>query len=263
MGDLVGHALQKRPHLRIEKHRNSLDFVFKFEGSVTRALREERPQLYRILFEPRKNKSWTDVLMHAYHKEASGQDKKTVKLWLRFWLNRIFVNAFDVLLSNAISENLSNEDRNYVETEIAFHKNLLKRKSGPRKSLLRREQDAIRFARRHSQLVPQVSLLKAFVLKQKMDDDKVLGRAVEKEFQFDWLPYVTQGEALQRLPMINNDPNTQRSRIRGKWSSWQLSVGILYCEESALNSKRHLGSNTIYKYVLLGKKLLREKVPGK
>lgn len=262
MGDRVRRALQKRPHLRIEKHRNSLDFVFKFEGSVTRALREEHPQLYRIIFEPRKNKSWTDVLMLAYHSEASGQDKKTVKQWLRFWLNRIFVNAFDVLLSRATSENLSKEDRDYVEKQIAIHKDLLKRKSGPPRSQQRQEQDAIRFARRHAQLMPQVRMLKAFLLRQKMDDEKVLGQAAENEFQFEWLHHVTQGTALQHLPTIDNDPTTTKSQLNGRWTARQLSVGIIYCKEEALQGRIRLQPNTIYRYINRGNVLLKKRTPA-
>jgi hypothetical protein len=254
MADLVRHALQKRPHLRIENHRNSLDFIFKFEGSVTRALRNEHPKLYRILFEPKKSKSWTDILMLAYHSEASGQDKKTVKQWLRFWLNRIFVNAFDVLLSRAAFENLSQEDKDYVEKEIAIHRKFLRRKSGRRKSNRRQEQDAIRFARRHSQLIPQVRMLEAFVSKRRLDDEKGLGQAAENQFQFEWLHHVIKGEALKHLPTINNNPASATSMLNGNWAPWQLSVGILYCEE-----EKHLEPNTIYKYILLGKTLLRKK----
>src|ERR1700688_3494324 len=117
MGDRVRRALQKKPHLRVEKHQNSLHFIFKFEGSVTRSLREEDPRLYRILFQQREIKYWTDVLMLAYHRKASEQDGKTVKQWLRLWLNRIFINACDVLLNKAISENLTKEDRDYAEKE--------------------------------------------------------------------------------------------------------------------------------------------------
>ena len=35
--DRVRRALQEKPHLNVEKHQDSLHFIFKFEGSVTRA----------------------------------------------------------------------------------------------------------------------------------------------------------------------------------------------------------------------------------
>jgi hypothetical protein len=198
----------------------------------------------------------------AYHSNASGQDKKTVKQWLRLWLNQIFINVFDVLLNKAISKNLTKEDRNYVEKEIAFHKTLLKRKSGPPISHRRQKQDAIRFAKSHSQLMPQVRLLKAFVSRQMMDDEKALGQAVENEFRFEWLHHVTQGTALQHLPTIDNDPTTTRSQLNGRWTARQLSVGIIYCKEEALQGRGRLQPNTIYRYINKGNVLLRKKTPA-
>jgi hypothetical protein len=263
MSDLVRRALQKRPHLQIKKHRDSLDFIFKFEGSVTRALREDHPRLYRILFEPRTKRSWTNTLMLAYHGNGSERDKKSVKQWLRFWLNRIFVNAFDVLLDRAISENLSKEDRAYLEKQVEIHKNLLRRKSGPRKSKRRQKEDAIRLARRHLRLVPQVRSLKAFVLRQQTDDERVLREAAEKTFRFQWLRHVTQGAALQHLPTINNDPTTTRSHLNGGWSAWQLSVGIIYCEEEVLKGRTTLQPNTIYKYINRGNILSKKRMSGR
>jgi hypothetical protein len=262
MGDRVRRALQKRPHLRVEKHQNSLHFIFKFEGSVTRALREEHPRLYRILFNRRKRNNWPHILKLAYHSKAYGQDGKTVKQWLRLWINRIFVNAFDVLLSRALSENLGKEDRDYVEKEIAFYKTLLKRKPGPPISHRRQEQDAIRFAKSHSQLMPQVRMLKAFLLRQKMDDDKALGQAAENKFRFEWLHHVTQGTALQHLPTIDNDPTTTKSQLNGRWTARQLSVGIIYCKEEALKGRIRLQPNTIYRYMNNGNVLLRKTTPA-
>lgn len=258
MGDRVRRALQKKPHLRVEKHQDSLHFIFKFEGSVTRALREERPRLYRILFSRRKSNYWTDVLQLAYHSKVSGPDGKTVKQWLRLWLNRIFINAFDVLLSKAISENLSKEDRDYVEKEIAFHKTLLKRKHGPPISQRRQEQDAIRFAQSHLQLMPQVKMLRAFVSRQKADDNKALGETVENEFRFEWLHHVTRGTALQHLPTIDGDSTTSKSQLNGSWTARQLSVGIIYCKEEALKGRVRLQPNTIYRYINKGNVLLKK-----
>jgi hypothetical protein len=262
MGSSLRRTLRQKPHLRIEKHGDSLDFIFKFEGSVTRALREEQPRLYDILFRQKESKYWPHVLKLAYHSKASGPDGKTVKQWLRLWLNRIFINAFDVLLSKAISENLSKDDRDYVEKEIAFHKTLLKRKHGPPISQRRQEQDAIRFAQIHLQLMPQVKMLRAFVSRQKADDNKALGQTVENEFRFEWVHCVTRGTALQHLPTIDGDLTTSKSQLNGSWTARQLSVGIIYCKEEALKGRVRLQPSTIYRYINKGNVLLKKITPA-
>ena len=256
MGDLVRRALQKRPHLHIQKHRKSLDFVFTFEGSFPRALREENPRLYSFLFRPRKKGDWVNVLSKAYNsRSASGKGQKSVRLSLRFWLNRLLLNALDILLHNA--KNKKDKGKQYnndIQKELETLKTFLRRKPGPHMYPRRQERDAIRFATRYEELKPQAKKLKAFVKSQKEKDEKALGRDAEKELRFQWLSYVTKGEALQHLPTINNNPETKSSTLNRKWAAWQLSVGVIYCEE-----EKRLGPNTIYKYILLGKKRLRKR----
>lgn len=263
MGDLVKRTLRKKPHLRIVKHRKSLDFIFTYEESFPRALREENPRLYRCLFASRKKGDWVNILLKAYSSPSStGKGQKKVRLSLRFWLNRLLLNALDILASNAMGR--GHKYKGNIKEEVESFKGFLRRKPGPHKSLRRKERDAIQFAKRYEELKPQAKKLKAFVKEQNNHDEKALGQAAERVLRFKWLPYVTRGEAFQHLPTINNDPETTSSTLNGKWAPWRLSVGILYCcEESIQNSKKHLGPNTIYKYVQRGNKLLRKKAPGK
>lgn len=260
MGDLVRRTLQKKPHLRVVQHEHEklLTFIFKLEGNLPRALRKENPGVYSYLFEPREKKHWTNILLKAYQsRSASG---KSVRLSLRFWLNQLLRNAIDTLSRNATSQGKPCDSN--IKKEVELLKTFLSKKRGRHGHPRRRERDAIRFAKRYEELLPQTNMLKTFVKSRKEQDDETLGRNAEKELRFQWLSHVTKGEALQHLPTINQNSETKSSTLKGKWAAWQLSVGIIYCEEKAPN-RRTLGPNTIYyKYIRRGKQLLKKSSPA-
>ena len=138
-----------------------LDFIFTFEGHFPRALRKENPRLYRFLFEPRKKSDWTSVLLKSYYfRSASGTGKKSVRLSLRFWLNRLLLNALNNLVCEATSKGKQYDGD--IKEEVEILKTFLKRKSGPHGHPRRQEQDAIRFAKRYEELKPQAKKLKNF-----------------------------------------------------------------------------------------------------
>lgn len=256
MGDLVRRTL-KKPHLRVVQHRESLDFIFTREGSFPSALRKENPSLYRCLFKSRKKGDWTDLLVKGYgSRVASGKGQKSVRLSLRLWLNRLFLNALDSLVSNAVSK--GTPYKGDIKQEVEAFKAFLTRKPGPHRAPRRQEQDAIRFAKRYEELKPQARKLKAFVKQQNNQDEKALARAAEKALPSKWLSYITQDDALQHLPTINNNPETRSSTLNGKWMAWQLSVAVIYCEEKVSSGRITRGPDTIYKYIGRGKVLLKK-----
>ena len=145
-----------------------------------------------------------------------------------------------------------------IKQEVEAFKAFLTRKPGPHRASRRQEKDSIRFAERYEELQPQARKLKAFVKQKNNQDEKALGRAAEKALPFKWLSYVTQGDALQHLPTINNDPETRSSTLNGKWAAWQLSVGVIYCEEKVSGGRIERGPDTIYKYIRRGKVLVKK-----
>jgi hypothetical protein len=260
MSDPVKRTLRAKPHLRIAQHERKkfLEFIFTVEGSFPSALHKQNPSLYSYLFEPRKKGDWINVLLNAYDSRSAAG--KSIRLSLRFWLNKLLLNALDTLAHNAISKGKQYDGD--IKKEIETLKDILRKKPGPHRSPRRQEQDAIRFATRYEELKPQAKKLKAFVKNQNGHDEKVLGQNAEKELQFQWLSHVTKGDALQHLPTINNNPVTRSSTLNGKWAAWQLSVGVIYCEEKVPNRRIKRGPDTIYEYIRRGKTLLKEGNPA-
>jgi hypothetical protein len=251
---LVRRAL-KRPHFRIVQSRESLDLTLTVQGSVPHTLKEENTGLYRALFRPKERVRWVEILMQAYSAPAP-RGKKPIKLAIQFWIHKLLVDALSILLSNA--KDAGGQYESFLEKEIESLAKSLRRKPGPHKSRRKRESDAVRFAVRHKTLIPEVSGLKEFIRRHTGGDDKLLGEAATEELHYEWLSHVTQGQALQNLPMINGDPATARSHLRGKWAPWQLSVGIIWCEEKAQHPTTRLGASTVYKYILQGNKILQD-----
>ena len=260
MINLVRSAINKRPRLSaLHQTAESLEIVFVCEGSVPAALQEEYPLVHRVLrsSQPKGGKAWTKILRKAYRGKESNKGK-SIRRGLHQYVHELLERALLIVLESAQG---TEESYPGIDEEIRQLREIATGKRGHPKSTRRQERDAIRFAQRYQKLKPEVTKLHKFVHDHGSSDDHLVGRAAEKALKYEWLDVVTRGNALGHLPTNGSGTAKSESRLTGKWQPWQLAVGVMHEQQG---DQKRFESNTILKYVSLGKShLKKKKTPNK
>lgn len=250
--------INKRPHLKINSRGHSLRLTFEFQASIPHTLRKKAPQLCDALLGVKEHQAWVDTLLKV-HSHSLVKKEKAAKVWLRRGFRKLLLDALSHLLakSKVVGKKYEPSTKKQFDAIEQFRRKRLpvhNRRHGQKK-------DALAFANRHKELLPQVTDLRNFIADHRELPEPELRLEIEKHPTFGkrgWLRLVTRGNALQHMPVRRDYHEPATTDLKGNWTSWQLSVGIIYCEEEAKVSRMRLSPNTIYyKYILCGNRIIK------
>jgi hypothetical protein len=245
--------------------------TFVFGISLRSKIRSHNRHVYNSLFKS-GGPVWTAALQKAYISAHSG--KKRVAEYIDTMLYTVFRDALQILMEDAKTLAKKN-DTSYrsfdgkdhpallpkiVENEAIIFALTSHREKGRKRTRPVDMTRPIRLAKRQATLEPQVNLLRQAVdaIKAKgVKDENTMQTEIGVAFkEYDWINHVVKGHAFLDLPQNGSDTTTTQSSLGGEWAPWQLTMGILACEEKIHHRGRPLGVMAILKMVTQGKKLL-------
>lgn len=246
----LAKQIWKKPKFSVKQEENYTDFNFRFKFSIPEKIREQELASYMLLFELNEM-DWERALKMSYSKAYYGTDR--VSQLAGSILYKTFVEALGILFEEANKP--EGPYRGLLKGDAGTIRELAKRKRRPPVS--ERASAARRIAARYAELMPQVEAVRKYVRSHRGQfDESKLRVEVEKEFPFDWIKHATQGNALQHLPEIPGHPESTGSLKDLKWTPRQLTVGIIWCEETKRDPNFSVRPNTILdSYLSTGNKL--------
>jgi hypothetical protein len=226
--------------------------VFSLPFSIPDELKRRDLAGYYRLF-PNGPTGLSKVLVRAYG--SAVHKGKPIKKEVGTLLRGILVRALQILLEE--HKDKFHQDKTQVnEEQTLLRKGVIK--TGPQRDERKREQIAIRLARRYRELLPQLREMRRFIEgKEFLLKATELPTEIARKFQYSWIPFITNGRALNhRLPIPGHDSSIVALSSKG-WTVRQLAVGIILCEERDRDAKFRPGPVTIYeKYIAFGNRLI-------
>jgi hypothetical protein len=243
------------PHFRVHADSKSTSFIFHFPFSIPEKLKRRSVAAYSRLF-PDGKKGWPELLVKAY--KVTHHDGKSIKNRVGLLLEKIVTEAFLILLEEH-KDAFHQDPAKVAEEQELLKKRLIR--TGPRPDERKRNQTAIRLAKRYNELLPEVRGIKEFVKKKEsLLEDTELRAEIARTFRYTWTRFITNGCVLNNLLPIAGHESRIETFSSEKWTVRQLRVGIMVCEESASRPEARLGPTTLYeKYILPGNELIRNK----
>lgn len=241
-----GRQVWKQPDFSVKETNGTTQFIFSVP--IKSRFQKLAPRNYEILFRTKKT-AWIDALERAY-REAQSRKHKYLKN-LDVGLYKLFSEALLILTTDI--EGLTEDYAETMREEAIKFREAVPRSRGQKPAPKRLK----RLAKRFKILLPRMRELHKFVKEQKksgIDTEEGLREKVKEAFQDDWIPIVITGAAFQRLPSYAAQGGGEiSSSLGGKWAPWQLTTGIIRCEEETLTHKA-LTATTVYKNVMQGRK---------
>jgi hypothetical protein len=240
--------------------------TFAFGVPLRDTLRSLDKNVYRSLFES-GGPPWTAALETAYSSAHSGE--KTAAEYIDTVLYTVFLEALKILIKDAKSlstkykEPYRTEFEQSIEADVTDFTEKSPRESGRRRNKRKDDETAIRLSERYKHLKPLVDNLRKLINKLRHDgigDENMLHAELASAMtEYDWIRHVTSGMAFEELPPKAGYTAPVRSSLGKEWASWQLTVGIIRCEEAETTDRRHKpGVITIYRRIMRGRKLLKQ-----
>jgi hypothetical protein len=247
IGELVKN-IWERPTFDVRQTSKKTEFVFSLPFNLQRRIKTRGPAPYIFLFTGNRD-ALQAALPTAFERARYGK-RDRVKNLIERALFKTVVEALTILFQEV--EDTLGPYKCYIVGTSEDLSDAAKRKKRPLAS--EREVRACRCAKRYEQLLPQVKSLREFIRKNRNEESLLM--RVEEQFSQEWMREVIHGDALKRLPEITG--HSGQDELTGLWTTRQLAIGILWCEESSKDPTLAISPNTILgEYIPLGKKLIR------
>lgn len=255
LGEFIAKTVNeiwRDPRLRAHRGRECTELIFAYPFSFPYELKTRNRRLYRRLF-PGTKKGLSSALVKAYR--TAHYDGEPIKNRIRFLLREVVLTALQTLMENR--KDAFRLDGNRMKSEqLSLRKGVVKR--GQRKDERKFKRTAKRLARRYRELLPQVKQMRKFIKeKESLLTDTKLREEIGREFQYSWIPLITNGCALENLLPIPAHESSIETLSSAGWTVRQLAVGIIFCEEQGRDPRFRPGPGTIYeKYIAMGNRLI-------
>jgi len=248
----LGQKIWMSPRFSVDELDGNTRFIFSVP--IRSKFQEQAPREFQILFHAKKT-TWNQALQKAY---VNAPGKKPIKDYINTVLYKLFCEALIIL--NTDTEGLAGDYTRFKEDFTANFRAASPRAPG-RQSNPNKQQREIRLAKRRAILLPRMQELRKFVelLKRSgIKDEDALRDRVAAEFNDDWMSFVVNGTAFEKLLGDAIDGGIFNSSIAGKWAPWQLTLSVIRCEENVRNPRHLVSPRTIYRAIARGQSKLRD-----
>lgn len=246
----LARKIWKRPKFRVGLPSNTTEFIFSLGFSIPKKVKNHHLAFHSLLFDPKRS-AWSRALNRSYKEARQGSQR--VRDVSERMLFKVFAQALAILFEEArLSEG---PYKGFIEGDAQAVLETAKRRRRPPDRA--RKTCAKRMAERYDSLLPEVKALLKFITcpAQRVKNTNV-AQVVGEQFSQEWVKHVTEGIALQNLPLIAGHDNRTECLMELKCTARQLTVGIIFAEERQRNPKFDLQPNTILEeYLPLGRRL--------